>query len=92
MALNPIIVQHGTAGGTAINVDVSRIESSVPVYVTLSAAYMTLCPPGLPRRPGQTGVAAANAEFPKTLANGTRIALLAAEAAALVTAGKAVYS
>jgi hypothetical protein len=92
MALNQNLVQHGTAGGTAINVDVSRIESSAAVYVTLSAAYTTLCPPGMPRRPGLTGVAVANLDYPKTIASGTRIALLAAEAAALVAAGKAAYS
>jgi hypothetical protein len=90
--MNPSLVQHDTPGGVVINVDVSRIESSVAVYVTLSAAYTTLDPPGIPRRPGMTGVVCANLDYPRTLASGTRIALLAGEASALVTAGKASYS
>lgn len=89
---NPKNEQTGTAGGTAINVDISRIEPSVPVRVLLSANYTMLRMPGDPTRPGLTGCAAANLDFPKTIPSGTTIALLAGEAAALVAAGKASYA
>jgi hypothetical protein len=90
-APNPKSVQTGTAGGVAINTDMSRLESSVPVRVQLSASYATLHNPGDPTRPDFTGCAASNLDFPKTVANGTIIHLLAGEAAALVAAGKAAY-
>jgi len=92
MALNQTLVKHGTANSVAINVDLSRIEPGAPRYVTLSYSYATLTPPGAPSRPAFTGAAAGNLDFPKTIANGTRLQLLAGEAAALVAAGVAVYS
>ena len=93
MALNPNNVQHGTAGGTAINVDLSRVDhAAAPRFVTLSANYVTLSGPGIPWRPGATGASAANLEYPKTITNGTRVLLHAAEAAVLVAAGKAAFS
>jgi len=91
MALNPKLVNTGTAGGTAINADMSRIEPSAPVRVQLSANYATLHNPGDPTRPDFTGCAVGNLDFPKTVPSGTILHLLAAEAAALVTAGKAAY-
>lgn len=91
MANNSKPVQTGTAGGTAINTDMSRLESSAPVRVQLSANYTTLHNPGDPTRPDFTGCAVANLDFPKTVASGTVLHLLAAEAAALVAAGKASY-
>jgi hypothetical protein len=93
MALNQSLVQYGTAGGTAINVDHSRIDhAAAPRYVTLSASYAITDLPGQPWRPGFTGAAAAGLEYPRTIASSARILVSAAEAAALVAAGKAAYS
>ncbi len=91
MASNPRSVQTGTAGGTPINVDVSRLDHSTAVRVQLSASYMTTHNPGDVTRPGFTGCDVANLDFPKTIASGTILSLLAHEAAALVAAGKASY-
>lgn len=91
MTINAKLVQHGTAGGTAINADVSRMEHSVSVRIQLSAAYTMLNSPGIPTRPGFTGAAAANLDYPRTVASGQIMTLLAHEAAALVAAGKASY-
>lgn len=91
MALNPKTEQVGTAGGTAINVDMSRIESSAPVRVLTSASYTTTRNPGDPSRPSMTGAAFASLDYPRTVASSTVLSLLSAEAAALVTAGKASY-
>jgi len=85
------LVQHGTAGGTAINVDMSRIEHGAPVKVRLSASYAMIDAPGLPSRPGFTGASASNLDYPRTIANGTTLTLLKGEADALATAGKASY-
>lgn len=89
MAVNPKPVNVGTAGGVAINADMSRIEPAATVRVQLSASYATAHNPGDPTRPDFTGCAAASLDFPKTVASGTVLHLLAAEAAALVAAGKA---
>lgn len=91
MPLNQSNVQHGTAGGTAINVDLTRLDHSVPVKVLLSASYTTVHPPGIPSRPSMTGCAVANLDYPRTIANGTTLSLLKHEADALVAAGKASY-
>jgi uncharacterized protein (DUF2345 family) len=91
MAINPKLVLHGTAGGTAINVDMARIEHGAPVKVQLSASYAMIDGPGIPSRPSMTGAAAANLDYPRTIASGTTLSLLKGEADALVTAGKASY-
>lgn len=91
MALNPRNVQVGTAGGVAINVDTTHLETGATVRVQLSASYATVHNPGDPTRPDYTGCAAAGLDFPKTISNGTILHLLAHEAAALVAAGKAAY-
>lgn len=91
MALNPNLFQHGAVGGTAINVDMARLEFNAAVRVQLSGNYARLKVPGSPSPPGMTGCAAANLDFPKTIASGTVIALIKAEADALVTAGAASY-
>ena len=93
MALNPSLVVYGVAGGTTISVDHSRLDHSVPVKVTLSANYVTAAPlPGTPQRIGLTGAATALLDSPRTITSGTTIALLKAEADALVAAGKATYA
>jgi hypothetical protein len=93
MAINQKLVQHGTAGATPINVDLSRIDhGAAPRYVTLSANYSILSGGGIPTRPGMTGCPAAGLDYPRTIANGTRILVSAAEAAALVAASAASYS
>jgi hypothetical protein len=77
---------------TGINVDRPHIDHSVPVKVLLSADYTTAVrQPGEPTRPGMTGAAAASLDFPRTIASGTTLSLLKAEADALVAAGKATY-
>lgn len=91
MPINPTLVKYGTAGGADINVDHSRIEHSVPVKVQLTASYSMLHVPHAPSRPGMTGADAAHLDYPRTIASGTVLSLLKAEADALVAAGKANY-
>ncbi|MHB8816557.1 MAG: hypothetical protein ACYDAE_25295 [Steroidobacteraceae bacterium] len=91
MSESPRLIQHGSVGGTAINVDMTHIDHSAPVRIRLTAAYTMLHPPGIPSRPGMTGASAANLDYPRTVANGTTLTLLKGEADALVTAGAAVY-
>lgn len=92
MTINQKLVQHGTATGTPINVDLSRIEHGSTVKVTLTANYTILCGGGIPTRPSFTGAAQANLESPRTIASGTALTLHKGEADALVTAGKATYA
>ena len=91
MALNPKLVQHGTVGGTPINVDVTRLEHNVSVRVQLSGNYARVHPPGMPSPPDMTGVAALSLDFPKTIPSGTVMRFLKAEADALVAAAAASY-
>jgi hypothetical protein len=95
--MNPSYVTTGVAGGsTTIQVDVANgIGSAVPIAVTLSENYVLASPrpPGFPSRPSMTGAAAPNLDYPgETVLSGTRIFLLACEAAALVAAGAASHS
>ena len=91
MANNPKLVSHGTVGGTAINVDMARIDHSAPVKVQLSGSYVRSVAPGGVTAPGMTGAAAANLDYPRTINSGTILTLIKAEADALVAAGKASY-
>lgn len=92
MAINQKLVQHGTAGGTPINVDLARIDHSITKKVTLSANYTILTGTGIPTRPSFTGASPSNLEYPRTINSGTTLTLHAAEADALVAAGKASYA
>lgn len=92
MAINAKLVQHGSVGGTPINVDLARLEHGAPVKVRLSSAYTILCGTGIPARPSFTGAPAGSLEFPRTIASGTTLTLLKGEADALVTAGAATYA
>lgn len=85
-------VPHGVAGGTTINVDMARIDHAVTRRVTLTANYTTQTAAGMPTRPEFTGAEASKLDYPRTLPSGTTLILSAAEAAALVTAGKATYA
>jgi len=92
MALNPRTENVGTAGGTAINPDMSRIEPSAVAVVQLSANYTLAQNPGDPSRPQYTGAAFNNLDVPgRVISSGAQVQLLAAEAAALVAASKATY-
>lgn len=81
----------GTVLGSPIVADLGGgLYPGITVFVTLSANYQMLSPPGYPTRPFATG---AQAKFPGGLVpNGTRIAFLKPEADALVNAGAATYS
>lgn len=92
MAQNAKNVPHGTAGGSAINVDMSRIDHAATRRVTLTASYATQKEPGTPTRPEFTGAEASKLDYPRTIPTNTTLTLSAAEAAALVTAGKATYA
>jgi hypothetical protein len=92
MANNNKPVQHGTVGGSPINVDMARIDHGQTRRVTLSANYAMTSGPGIPSRPSMTGCATAGLDYPRTLASGTVLTLQANEAAALVAAGAASYS
>jgi hypothetical protein len=91
MAINPKLVQHGSVGGTPINVDMARIEHGAPVKVHLTANYALLSGPGIPARPSFTGAPVAGLDYPRTIVSGTALLLLKGEADALVTAGAATY-
>lgn len=91
MANNPKLVQHGTVGATAINVDMARLEFNAPVRVQLSGNYARLKVPGSPTPPDMTGAAAANLDYPRTIPSGTIMAFVKGEADALVAAGAAAY-
>lgn len=92
MAQNSKAVAHGTAGGTAINPDLSRIDHGQTRRVTLSANYATTKEAGTPTRPQFTGAEASKLDYPRTITSGTTLTLSAEEAAALVAAGKAAYA
>lgn len=94
MPESPRLVTVGTTNGgsTAIQADVTSLGSAVPVYVTLSTDYAMLDPPGYCFRASFTGSAAGTLQFPRTVPNGTRFAVLNCEAQALVNAGAAVLS
>ena len=92
MTANAKLVLHGTAGGVAINVDYQRLEHGFTKAVRLTAAYSTLSGPGIPARPCFTGCSARNLDHPQTIASGTLLTLMPAEADALVAAGKATYA
>jgi hypothetical protein len=79
----------GTAGGADINVDLRPLDHAAPKKVQLSANYTLAYPPGYPTPPDLTGCAASNLYFPRTITSGTTIALVKAEADALIAAGKA---
>lgn len=85
-------VPHGTAGGTAINADLSRIDHARTRKVTLGANYAITREAGTPVRPQFTGAEPGKLDFPRTLNSGTTVTLSAEEAAALVAAGKATYA
>jgi len=90
MANNPRLVEVGTTSGTPVNADVTTIGSDVAVAVLLTADYVMLDPPGFPFRPSFTGASAP--QYPRTVADGTTLHLLACEASALVTAGGGTYA
>jgi hypothetical protein len=94
MAEGQRLVTVGTisGGSTAIQADVINLGSAVPVYVTLSTDYAMLDPVGFPFRASFTGAVAGSLQFPRTVPNGTRFAVLNCEAVALVAAGAAVLS
>lgn len=90
MALYPQLQQFGVANGTAIMVDVSRIEFAYEVTVQLTAAYATSSPAGGPGRPSLVGRDVGDTDYPRTIPAGTVLTLIPAEAAALISAGAAV--
>lgn len=92
MAQNVKNVPHGTAGGSTINADLTRIDHGQTKRVTLSANYDTTSQPGTPTRPQFTGAEASKLDYPRTIPSGTTMTLSVEEAAALVAAGKATYA
>jgi hypothetical protein len=95
MSDSPRLVTLGSinGGATSVQADVTNLGSAVPVEVTLSTDY-TLAnprPPGFPVRPSWTGVAVAafNDVAGAVIASGATIAVLQAEATALIDAGAA---
>lgn len=89
------LVQTGiadpTGTATPINANVVSLGVDVPVRVTLTKDYATLCPPGYPSRPGFTGAMPVS-NYPHTIQSGTTLSLLKCEADALVTAGAATLA
>jgi hypothetical protein len=85
-------VSHGTAGGSAINVDMARIDHAVTKRVTLTANYDIKREAGTPSHPQFTGAEASKLDYPRTVTSGQTLTLSAAEADALVAAGKATYA
>ena len=92
MALNARLVKHGVSNGVNINVDMTRIDHSVPVKVHLTYDYaLGVRDPGIPYRPQFTGAAAGSLDFPRTIPANTTVLLHKHEADALVAAGCATY-
>jgi hypothetical protein len=89
MTSNPKLVAHGSVGGVPINVDLSRVEHGFTQRVRLTANYSLFTGGGIPTRPSFTGASQQNLEYPRTIASGTYLTLLAGEAAALIAAGAA---
>jgi hypothetical protein len=95
--VNASLVQTGTVGATAVNVDVANsLGSAVAVAVTLGAtAYVLVSPrpPGFPRRYSWTGADYCDLnDDGRIVPGGTRLYVLSCEAAALVNGGFATYS
>jgi archaellum component FlaG (FlaF/FlaG flagellin family) len=92
MSEGPRLLTVGTIsnGATPIQADVRSLGQTVAVR--LSTDYSILCPPGYPARPGMTGVDALDLTYPRTIASGTVLLVLACEAAALVGAVAATYA
>jgi hypothetical protein len=92
MSEGPRLLTVGTinAGATPVQADVRSLGSDVAVAVVLSTDYAMLDPPGFPFRASFTG--AATPQYPQTIASGTTIKVLRAEAAALVAAGAATLA
>ena len=84
------LLQVGSLGATPVNADVKSLGSDVAVKVLLNADYTMLGPPGFCFRPCFTG--SDTPQYPHTIASGATLALLKAEADALVTAGGASYA
>ncbi len=85
-------VSHGVAGVTPISSTMDASSLSSTRYVTLSANYARVIPPGYPE-PNPGAPAANNAtRSPKTILSGSRVLLFAHEAAAIVAAGAGAYS
>lgn len=96
MTVNTRNSNYGSAGGAQINVDHSQhllAAGAASRKVQLSANYTLATPePGAPVRPHFTGSEVATRKVAgQTIASGTVVTLSAAEAAALVAAGKASY-
>ena len=89
MALYPQLIRTGTANGTAIYIDISRLEYDYTVAVQLTAPYSMLVPPGMATRPDFTGCASSRLDAARTVATGTVLNLRPPEAAALIAAGAA---
>lgn len=84
------LIKVGSSGGSDINVECTLFTNFYSTQqVTLSADYATLCPLGYPTRPAFMGASPSNADYPKTIANGSVVLLAKGEAAALIAAGKA---
>jgi hypothetical protein len=82
-------VQTGTAGSN-INVDVRPLDHATPKKVALTADYTLAHPAGFPTPPFMTGATYSTLrKQTQVITNGTTVALLKAEADALIAAGKA---
>jgi hypothetical protein len=86
MSESPRLVAVGTINGgtTTIEADVTTIGSDISVSVLLGVDYLMLDPPGFPFRPSFTG--AGTPQFPHVVPAGSTIAVLRAEANALIAA------
>jgi hypothetical protein len=92
MTEGPQLVQHGSVGGTPINVDVTYYDTTAPVRVRLTQNYSIERAIGLPSRPSMTGCAVGNLDYPCVIPSGTTIAVFRAEAAALIAANAATLA
>jgi hypothetical protein len=88
----PSLVQVGTIGATAINVDVSFLYPATLTRVLLSQPYSITRPPGYPSRPSMTGTSAQSLDFARTIAAGVTLTLLKVEADAIIAAGGGTYA
>jgi hypothetical protein len=89
MTVNAEYVQVGTVfGSTPVNADMAQFVSDCGIVtVQLATDYATLCPYGMPTRPGMTGTSPDRADVPQTIPQGSYITVFQCEADALSAAG-----
>jgi hypothetical protein len=91
-SLNQLPFNTGMANSQAITFNAGAFDFSTTRFVTLSADYARVLPPGFPDANAGAQIQTSFTAFPQTILCGTRVQFFAPEAAALVDAGAAAFS